>query len=285
MKQITTALQNFLLTAKEILTCDLLTITLQNGTVVYATNADIDITWNSQVYSHSAILFGRSKTSSGTLGKVSDLTLDLYADSTIMISGIPLLQAVRALMFDSATIRIDVLFLSNWSTPVGVINNFMGIVAQIDAGRTSAKITAKAPTHLFITQMPRNFYQPGCLHTLYDAGCTINRVNYAVNGYAQAGSGGVQINYTGDNHPSGWFTRGYVLFTGGQNDGLRYSISASIQSIGFTLSRPTVYPVAVGDTFTIYAGCDHSQSACTSKFNNLLNFRAFPFVPVPETAI
>jgi hypothetical protein len=40
-----------------------------------------------------------------------------------------------------------------------------------------------------------------------------------------------------------------------------------------------------GDTFTAYPGCDKTQNTCTSKFNNLVNFGGFPYVPVPEAAI
>ncbi len=284
MKQITTALQNFLLTATEVLTCDLLTLTLQNGVTVYATNADVDVVWSGVTYLHGAVLFGRTKTSSGTQGKVADLQLDLYADSTITISGTPLLQLVRANAFDGATVRIDTLFLSSWTAPVGGVNNFLGLVSAIEAGRTSAKMTVKAPTHLFDTQMPRNFYQPGCLHVLYDSGCTINRASWAVTGVVQSSSG-VSVGCSTLTQASGWFTRGYVQFTSGQNNGLRYSVSGSTQSIGFTMTRPPYYPIAAGDTFTIYPGCDRTQTTCTNKFSNLANFRAFPYVPVPETGV
>lgn len=284
MKSITTALQNFLLSAKQVVTCDLLTITLSSGTIIYATNADVDIVWNAITWSSSQIKFARSKTSTGTGGKVADLSLELYADSTVMLNGIPLLQAIRAHALDGATVRVDTLFLSDWKTPVGTLNNFFGLVCGIESGRSSATLTVKAPTHLFDAQMPRNLFQPGCMHTLFDTQCTLNRAAYAVAGSVQAGSGGVTINCNTLTQATGYFARGYLIFNSGANNGLRYTISASTSGVGVTLSRPTTYGVVTGDTFTVYPGCDRTQSTCTSKYSNVVNFRAYPFTPVPETA-
>lgn len=275
----------FLTTATEFAVADLLTLTLQNGTVIHATNADIDLTWQSVLYSSTALKFSRSKFSTATGGKVADLELTIYADSATLLQGIPILQAIRAHALDGAIAQIDALFLQDWKTPKCSVNSFYGKVAGIEAGRTSAKVTVKAPTHLFDTQMPRNFFQPGCLHTLFDPGCTVNRASYAVPGVIQAGSGGVTINDALLTQANGYFTRGYLVFTSGQNSGLSYTVAASVASAGVTLVRPLYYPISNGDTFTIYPGCDHTQATCNSKFSNLVNFRAFPYTPVAETAI
>jgi uncharacterized phage protein (TIGR02218 family) len=48
---------------------------------------------------------------------------------------------------------------------------------------------------------------------------------------------------------------------------------------------PLQSPPAAGDTFTVYFGCDHTPGTCRSKFNNLANFRGFPYVPPPQMAI
>jgi hypothetical protein len=36
----------------------------------------------------------------------------------------------------------------------------------------------------------------------------------------------------------------------------------------------------IGDNFTAYAGCNHTPSICTSKFNNKLNFGASEYLPL-----
>ena len=40
---------------------------------------------------------------------------------------------------------------------------------------------------------------------------------------------------------------------------------------------------AVGDTFSVFPGCDKTKTTCAGKFSNIARFRGFPFVPVPET--
>ena len=52
----------------------------------------------------------------------------------------------------------------------------------------------------------------------------------------------------------------------------------------FVLTQPLPYAPAASDTFTVYPGCDKSQRTCQLKFNNIVNFAGFPYVPAPETA-
>ena len=47
---------------------------------------------------------------------------------------------------------------------------------------------------------------------------------------------------------------------------------------------PLPFAPSPGDAFTVYAGCDHTQGTCQGRFNNLANFRGFPYVPPPELA-
>ncbi len=50
------------------------------------------------------------------------------------------------------------------------------------------------------------------------------------------------------------------------------------------LMYPLPFAPATGDAFTVYAGCDHTQGTCQGRFNNLANFRGFPYVPPPQMA-
>jgi hypothetical protein len=35
----------------------------------------------------------------------------------------------------------------------------------------------------------------------------------------------------------------------------------------------------------VYKGCDKTTATCAGRFNNLANFRGYPFVPPPELAM
>ena len=45
---------------------------------------------------------------------------------------------------------------------------------------------------------------------------------------------------------------------------------------------PLPYVPTSGDAFTAAQGCDHTMATCSAKFNNLPNFRGYPFVPPPQ---
>lgn len=308
MKNITSALQSFLNSATEALVCDLLTFTLANGTVLYYTNADQDITFpvGSTIFSAIGnggrtiwptppalpvtfssgaenLVFSRSKTSAKTGTTVAEMDLTVSATGSALVSNVPFLQLCRNSGLDGAIVRLDRLFLSSWGSPIGICNNFLGRVSTVDVDRESAKIKVKAMIVMLDIQLPKNHFQPNCLHALYDTGCTLSRASFGFSSTVGAGSTKMSINSSLANS-SGFFTQGYVLFTSGANNGERRTV-LSFSGGTLSLALPLTNAPAAGDAFTAYAGCDHTMATCTSKFNNLANFRAFPFVPIAETAI
>ena len=45
-----------------------------------------------------------------------------------------------------------------------------------------------------------------------------------------------------------------------------------------TLSMPFAADVT-GEIVTVYAGCDHAPDTCNDTFNNIVNYRGFPYIP------
>lgn len=77
---------------------------------------------------------------------------------------------------------------------------------------------------------------------------------------------------------SGYFDGGLMTFTSGENDGMAVEVKAYVPG-QWTLCLPPSYPVTVGTTYSMVAGCDKSRNTCRDRFSNILNFRGFPFVP------
>lgn len=98
------------------------------------------------------------------------------------------------------------------------------------------------------------------IHTVLSAGA------FTVNGLAQA---------------TGWFDFGEVEFLSGLNAGQRLEIKR--HELGtpsqFELQLPTPRAMTAGDSIRLLAGCAKTKAACKDKFNNLLRFRGFSFVP------
>jgi len=79
--------------------------------------------------------------------------------------------------------------------------------------------------------------------------------------------------------PVGWFDGGLLEWTSGLNDGYGMEVKSNTSGGVITLQQPMPRTVAIGDTYTMTAGCDKSAGTCQGKFANIINFRGFPFVP------
>ncbi len=159
---------------------------------------------------------------------------------------------------------------------------FHGRLSTVDqVGRTSAKVTVASDLILLDMDMPRNLYAPTCLHTLYDSGCGVPRGTYATNGTVGPGSTTSLINFAG---ALALHTQGSIVFASGANANLRATVKSAVAGASLTLIYPLPSAPATGDTFAVYAGCDHTSATCQTQFNNLANFRGFPYVPPPQVA-
>src|SRR5262249_21295063 len=116
---------------------------------------------------------------------------------------------------------------------------------------------------------------------LYDSGCNVPRGTYATNGTVGAGSTTTLINFAG---ALALHTQGSIVFSSGANANLRATVKSAVAGASLTLIYPLPTPPATGDAFTVYAGCDHTSATCQTQFNNLANFRGFPYVPPPQVA-
>jgi uncharacterized phage protein (TIGR02218 family) len=144
--------------------------------------------------------------------------------------------------------------------------------------------------------MPRRLYGAGCTHIFGDAMCGYNRTLGqnalgASTGYGQitvtaaTGSNQAVIVCTGAVPTS--YTEGTI--TGATGANARYSRTVAsagvIAANTIGLFKAWLFPVEIGDTFTVLPGCDHTSSTCNNTFNNLLRFGGFPYIPPPEYAV
>lgn len=76
---------------------------------------------------------------------------------------------------------------------------------------------------------------------------------------------------------SGYFDNGVITFTSGNNNGLQMEVRSYVPG-QLTLFQPMPYLCQVGDTYSLHAGCDKTNNTCKTRFNNIVNFRGFPFL-------
>lgn len=84
---------------------------------------------------------------------------------------------------------------------------------------------------------------------------------------------------------SDWYNHGIIRFTYGENENLSFQIKdvemldSAGNDVQVNLYLRAAFTPQVGDIGVIYPGCNKSLTDCIRKFNNVLNFRGFPFIP------
>lgn len=282
MKTATPELIAYLNSHQEYMMADLLTFTMLDGTVYRYAIYDIDITYNGHIYEGSTPLFERSRVRTVLGVEVDTLDLKVYSNSTDMLGSYTWTQAAAKGNLDGATVLLQRVFLSDPNTVVGGYINFSGRIADISMSRTEIDIVVKSDIELLNIQMPRNLYQAGCQHTLYDSDCKASRTAFRTAGTVSGGSTATLVKCNVTSKQTGYFNMGYIEFTSGVMSGLKRTVKAYVSG-QIQLMSPLPSIPASGVTFYVYAGCDKQQSTCSSKFNNLVHFRGFPYIPVPET--
>jgi uncharacterized phage protein (TIGR02218 family) len=263
----------------------LFTFTLVDGTVLRFTSGDRDISKYGSVYScggKTGALFkgnGDGLTCNWKRGlEVDTLQFAVYPRNELM-NGVPFLAACKNGAFDGAELQLERAYMPTYGdTSVGTVITFVGRIAEIDAGRSSAIFNVNSHLELLNQKMPRNLYQASCINSLYDASCTLNRESFAANGAAGSGSTATAIKASFGSQ----YNLGVIKFTSGANNGISRTVKSADGTTIALISPLPVVPT-IGDTFRIYRGCDKTTTSCNS-FSNIANFRGFPTIPVAETA-
>lgn len=137
----------------------------------------------------------------------------------------------------------------------------------------------------YLQQPKGRLYQFACDADLGDGRCTVDLNTAAYRGTGAIGAAATPRRYTVSglaafNHD--FFTRGLVTFTSGSAAGQKIEVKWHTKIAGVVtveLWAEPEGPPAVGDTFTITAGCDKRIETCKAKFANATNFRGFPSMP------
>lgn len=277
-------LATWLQTATEIRMADLYTITLKSGAVLRYTTWDSNVAVLGNTFLTGPPSIQRTAVEEKLGMDVSTIEVTIQASLTDLVNGAPILQAIGQGLWDGAAFRIDRLFMDSSGNQIGALSRFSGVVGPVDElTRSHAKLTVNAGTQYLTMQLPPVIMQPNCVHTLFDAGCGLNKASFAETNTVQGGSTVNKI-ISLSAKADGYYDNGQILFTSGPNNGLLKAVKQYFAQ-DFFFNSPLPFAPNAGDTFTAYPGDDKTQATCANKFNNLANFGGFPYVPVPETAI
>ena len=147
-----------------------------------------------------------------------------------------------------------------------------GVVSQVNFNTDEITITATPRTSSLLRTGLRRKYQKLCNHPLYKAGCSVNRESYKITGTIATISGFTIVSAVFATKADGWFNAGEII-VGDAERLITTHVGSTI-----TISRG-IYGAVAGNSFTAYAGCDHSMDICRTKFDNLINYGGQPWIP------
>lgn len=156
---------------------------------------------------------------------------------------------------------------------------FEGFIAQAEFdGDLQATLTLSPFTNVFKRSGPRFNYQGLCNNILYDGGCKVVRGLFVYTGIVSAVDETFRtITVNGiSGQGAGWSEGGFVAFPSGGNDDQRLVL----EQAGDVLTLLVNFSEDVlNQNVDVFAGCAHDVDTCEAKFNNLINYGGFPYVP------
>jgi uncharacterized phage protein (TIGR02218 family) len=226
--------------------------------------------------------------SASELRSSSDLSVDAQDAEGVLRSDRITETDILDGRWDNAEVEV---WRVNWQAPSQRVLLRRGAIGQIRRGRLAFVAEVRSLAHVLGQTVGRTF-QVTCDAALGDGRCGVDLEASAYWGSGTitglAGDRGFTASGL-DGFASGWFAFGTLTWTSGANAGRRRAeVAGHGQEAGevtVSLLEAPVRPVAVGDAFTVRAGCDKRLEACRAKFANVANFRGFPHIPGQDAVI
>jgi uncharacterized phage protein (TIGR02218 family) len=111
---------------------------------------------------------------------------------------------------------------------------------------------------------------------LYGTACQASAVVHRVPGTVALVTGVVLSVPAAAGFPAGHFAGGFATWAANGLTEKRMIIVHTGDAITLSAVPPGL---AVGDTISLYPGCDRTLATCDTKFGNSANFGGFPFIP------
>lgn len=245
------------------------------GDPVYLTEYVKDLTMNGHTYLTGS---GYEFTGLAAESKMTPGVVDLSGIAEI--AGVGYNEIVSG-VFDNARVYA---FATTWNNPVedeeplGVA--FMGKITQRDQQYT-AELMMMIDV---LNQSVGKTYTASCQKRFGGqeyAGCMVALGPITVTGTITGVTSNKVFQDTARTEAADWFGEGTIAFTTGLNAGLKpQEISVYALNGTITTHEAFHYPVAVGDAYTMIPGCrKRREEDCRDKWNNVVNFGGFSWVP------
>lgn len=247
----------------------------RDGTVLGFTDHDRDLVFDGTTFEAAAGFSASDIKESVGLG-VGNLEVE-----SALASGRLEEADLAAGLYDDAAVEI---FRVNWQDTSQRVLMRTGTLGEVRRSGNSFTAEVRGLAH-YLNQPRGRLFQYSCDADLGDGRCGVDVASptYRGAGAVAALTSGRRFVAAGlASYIDQWFTRGLLAFTSGANSGQAIEIKAHRMADGVAvieLWQEPAQAIAVGDAFTVTAGCDKQLATCRAKFANVVNFRGFPHMP------
>lgn len=205
-------------------------------------------------------------------------------DFTLTNSGSDFDAVLSANDLDMASIVVKRVHVS---TPdAGSIEIYRGKIGDYVFDRNQITGQARNFFNSINVQWPYYTYMDQCAWRFGSTGCGFNTSSITVTSTSYPVSSGdrLQVYVRVASVANNFYDKGRLTFTTGANSGHARSIRYQVGN-KLSLSHSLPYAISSGDGFQLYPGCSKRiVDDCTSKYNNVRNALAFPWIPKQENA-
>lgn len=250
--------------------CTIWTITRVDTQVFRFTDHIEDITYGGNLY-ESAVGYTAAASRSS-----ADLAVDNTEASGIIDSNGLDSDDLRAGLFDYAKVDIRLINYADPDSGYMILRTgTIGEISIIDNQQFKSEIRGLAQQ---LQQSVGGIYSAGCPADLGDVRCGVALGPLTVTGSVTTVLSNGSFNDTARTESNGYFTSGLLTWTSGLNSGrsmeVKKYVVGQIDLFSFMPDN-----IQVGDSYSVYPGCDKSWDTCQNTFTNADNFRGFPHIP------
>jgi uncharacterized phage protein (TIGR02218 family) len=241
----------------------------KDGVTLYFTSLDCDVVVDGNRYEAADSM------SVSAVSSQAGLTVDNLEFEGMLSAAAITEEDILSGRYDHAEITI---FIVNYADPaMGKLHLKTGWLGEVtlQGGQFIAEMRGLTSR---LQQAIGEVYTSGCRATLGDGRCKVNLASYTFTGSVTATEAAYAFKDSTKTQANSYFAGGVITFTSGANNGLRMEVR-DFSAGRFGLFLPMPNAIAVGDSFTVSAGCDKQFDTCVTRFTNALNFRGEPHVP------
>ncbi|MEM6307066.1 MAG: DUF2163 domain-containing protein [Pseudomonadota bacterium] len=250
-------------------------ITRIDGQVLGFTDCDLPLTFDGITFAAQAGMTARAVTQTAGLAVDNTEGMGVLTDDRISDADI------TAGLYDGAVVQA---WLVNWRIPTDRALIFKGTMGEIRRTGTAFEAELRGLTE-GLNQPQGRVYQKPCAAVLGDMACGVDvsapglGADIAVDRIVGRDT---FIFRDLDGFAENWFVRGQLHVMTGAGASLIGWIKSD-ETLGddriLTLWEPLRADIQSGDHLRLLPGCDKSSTMCRAKFNNIVNFQGFPFIP------